>query len=207
MTGPVATFRAVLPTALGLVLAGCVCGCERAMVNAPAALAPPITPSPNAELADRWYHNWETQDDVLAGSDVDDMFFILGLRGRDWRQPEGPDGYPVRVCLLNRVGQYVHAEGALYAFLVQAPADPYAHRALCAWSVLPEEAERHFRQDKTPGYLLRLDWGPTPPQADGGLMLVIRWVSRDGKYRVTRHLAFMDGTSHVIQTTTRPQAP
>ena len=207
MMTPAATYRATLPAA-ALLLAAWMPGCNGTSISPGADVAPPITPGPDANLPEQWYRGWETEQDVLAGSEVDDMFFILGTRGRDWREPDGPDGYPVRVCLLNGLGQPIRADGGLQAFLVHAPADPHSNKALYAWSVPPDLARRRFRKDKIPGYLLQLDWGANPPQAGGDFMLVIRWTSTDQRHRVTRNIVFKDRIRHAIEpTTTRPRAP
>ena len=207
MTTPADTFRTTLAAA-ALLLATWVSGCNGTGRSPSADVAPPIMPGLDANLPEQWYHGWETEKDALAGSEVDDMFFILGTRGRDWREPEGPDGYPVRVCLLNGLGQPIQVDGAIQAFLVHAPADPRANKALYAWSIRPGLTRRRFRKDKIAGYLLQLDWGPNPPQAGGDFMLVIRWTSSDRRHRVTRNIVFKDRIRHVIETTTtRPQAP
>ena len=115
------TSRGTLAVGLAVLLATCALGCDGAQGRTGTNLAPPIAPSRNEALADRWYHAWEKQEDVVADSEVRDMFFVLGTRGRDWRKPEGPDGYPVRVFLLDGLGRPIRAEGALHAFLVSSP--------------------------------------------------------------------------------------
>ena len=202
------TSRGTLAVGLAVLLATCALGCDGAQGRTGTNLAPPIAPSRNEALADRWYHAWEKQEDVVADSEVRDMFFVLGTRGRDWRKPEGPDGYPVRVFLLDGLGRPIRAEGALHAFLVSSPLDVREKRPICAWSVSAEQTGKFFQEERIPGYLLRFDWGAGPPQATAEFMLVIRWVSSDGKCRVTRNIVFNDRIEHVITTTTsRPKAP
>ena len=199
------TFRGILPGVLGLLLATCGVGCNAAQRGASADLAPPIATSPDTALAGRWYLAWEEQSDVLGGGEVRDMFFVLGSRGRNWREPDGPDGYPVRVSLLDGLARPIRAEGTLLAFLVHAPLDAYRKKALHAWSISPQQTEKCFREDRIPGYLLRLDWGENPPSESGIFMLVIRWSSKDGTRRITRNLVFNDGMEHAITTTSRPK--
>lgn len=202
------TYRRILAIVAGLLGMGCAAGCSGPGAAPAVNLAPPVTPRADADLARRWYYEWEGQPDAVAGGVVRDISIVLTSRGRDWRQPEGPDGYPVRVFLLNGLDQYVRADGAIQAFLVYAPLDPHRNKALCAWSIDAEEARRHFRQDKVAGYLLRLDWGASPPARTGTFMLVIRWISKDGQQRLTRNIVFNDRIEHVITTTTsRPSAP
>lgn len=202
------TFRRILPLALGLLLPACGVGCSGAQGRANADLAPPIAPSPDPDLARRWYHGWENEGDLIAGSAVRDMSFTLTSRGRDWRPPGGPDGHPVRVFLLNSLDQYVREDGSFQAFLVHSPFDPYRKRALYAWSVSAEAAKDYFRQDRVAGYLLRLDWGQDLPPGSGTFMLVIRWSGKDGNHRITRNIVFPDRIEHAITTTTsRPKEP
>jgi len=204
MTGAVRIFRSALPAALAMLVAA---GCNGSATATTGGIGPPIAPSPDAGLAERWYYDWEEEGDLLVDGQVRDMLFSLSTRGRDWREPEGPDGFPVRVFLLDVLGRPVRGGGSLRAFLVQWPHDPAAKKGLYAWSIEPEQAQRCFRQDKVPGYLMRLDWGEAPPGRDGEFMLVIRWISSDGKHRVTRNLVFQDRIRHETTTTTRPQRP
>ena len=190
---------------LAAAIAACAAGCNP---DAGAGgLAPPVRPSADAELARRWYYQWEMQEDILAGGEVRDMYFVLGTRGRDWREASGPDGYPVRVFLLDELGRSIRAEGSLQGLLVRAPHDARANEALHALSIDPEGTRRRFRLDRIPGYLLRLDWGAGPP-GRGEFMLVIRWISADGGRRVTRNLVFPDRIEHHEEiTTTRAAQP
>jgi len=195
---------ATLLAAVGLSLLVWTSGCGGGA--APAAIpAPPVTAPVDADLASRWYYAWEREGDLLPPDGrVRDMFFILDVRGREWREPTGPDGYAVRVCLLDAEGRPIRADGALKAFLVYAPFDVDDKKALLAWSIDRQRAGRHFRQDQMPGYLLRLDWDGGSPPPGGEFMLVIRWLGDDGKYRLTRNIVFKDRIDDAISTTTRP---
>ena len=206
MTAAPATLRLLLAGVLAALAASA--GCNGSAMLVADRLAEPIAPAGDPALAHRWYYAWERQKDQLSGCDVTDMLIILGTRGRDWRAPGGPDGYPVRVCLLDRTDRPIRRDGTFNGFLVAAPTHPDAHRALWAWSVPTRAAGRHYRKDRIPGYLLRLDWGDTGPDTGGDFMLVIRWISRDAKWRLTRHIVFKDLVKHARPTlTTRPASP
>ncbi len=200
-------FGGIAAAAACLLLAAFAAGCNGA--GGASRLGPAVAPSSDPTLARRWYYGWAEQEDVLTDCPVRRISVALTSRGRDWRPPEGPDGYAVRVFLLDHLDRYIRADGTLQAFVVQAPFDPYAKKALYAWSVSADEAAGYFRKDKVAGYLLRLDWGDDPAAPRGTFMLVVRWVSKDGKCRIMAEpLVFEDRIEHEITTTTsRPSQP
>jgi hypothetical protein len=119
------------------------------------------------------------------------MLFILGTRGRDWRQPAGPDGYVLRAILLDENDKPVRADGMFRAFVVAGPNARDA-RAVKAWRIGPEQAARRFSEDQWPGYLLELDWLDGLPTRHGVFMLVVRWRGPDETARFTRNVIFED---------------
>ncbi|MFW6061277.1 MAG: hypothetical protein ACOC93_00560 [Planctomycetota bacterium] len=149
-------------------------------------------------IAQRWYYGWVEQQDVTTECPVQDMLLVLSTRNREWRVPEGPDGYVLRAVLLDEQGSPTQAEGAFQAFAVWHPGRP-DHEALYAWSIPPELAEQRYSGGMLPGYVLELDWGvkhaPPPP---GEAMVVVRWQSGDGTCRLTRNVVFEDRIDYGI---------
>jgi len=170
-------------------LAGCAE--PEAAPSAVTGLAPALEPSPSADLADEWYHGWVDQEDIASGTPVRDMILIMSMSGRDWRWPEGADGYVLRAVLLDSTDKPIDAGGELSAFLVQEPSRPEA-KALYAWSLNRQETRARFRRGVVSGYLLQLDWGDRPPARGGTFMLVVRWTADDGAGRITRNIIFED---------------
>jgi len=186
--------------AMGALLAASLWGCAgRPLADAP--LSPPLDPAPSsAGLAAEWYFAWEAQEDILAASGPQSMLLIASGEGREWRSPPGPDGYVVRVVLLDDEGRPTRADGEFQAFVVRQPAGPEPE-PLLAWSVTEDQAAERYRQGITAGYLLELDWGPMVRPVPGHKMLVVRWLGPK-QQRITRNVAFDDRMEYGIQTTT-----
>lgn len=193
-------------TLLGLILTSGVflCGCKQPEFNPGQDIIPPppIKPLADETMPLAWYYDWVDQED-RKGPEVDDMLFILSARGRSWREPAGPDGYAIRAILLDSNGQPTKVSGKIRVFVVQDP-DRKDALPLFAWQLDCPETERRFVKDGWPGYLLQLDWEKGPSKASGTYMLVVRWVSADGKLRFTRNVVFEDVIGHEVTTTTRP---
>jgi len=164
--------------------------------------APPVLPI-QAEMADRWYRQWAYEEDI-PGREVRGMSFSMSMSGRDWREPEGPDGYAIRVYLYDALSRTVKADGMLQVILVAAPG-PGA-RPLFAWSIDAGRMPEHFRPSKPPGYLLQLDWGAAAPPPAGSALLAVKWTSLDGSSCFIQNIIFKDRIRHAITTTTRPVA-
>jgi len=190
----------MLVAALALV-APSVGGCAGNPLTQP-PFAPPVMPRPQQTIARQWYHQWEKEADVIEQQAVQDMLLILGTRGREWRIPEGPDGYVLRVVLLDEKGRPIRQDGALQAFMVHHPAGPEP-KAMFAWSLDSDQAARRYDEGTVPGYLLQLDWGvPDAPMPAGLVMLVVRWIGPRGDNILTRNVVFEDRIRDGIQTTT-----
>ena len=180
--------------AVGLV--GCA---GRPLIDTP--LSPPLSPapSPGAQAA-QWYFAWEAQGDLIEPSGPQGMLLICSGEGREWRSPSGPDGYVVRVVLLDAKGRPVRSDGEFQAFLVHEPAGPDPD-PLLAWSVPKSEATQRYHEGITAGYLLELDWGTDIRPPRGQKMLVIRWLGSE-QQRITRNVAFEDRMEYGIETQT-----
>jgi len=185
-TGPA---TAALALAAALVAAP---GCDPSGPNVRMRpFPPPAEPLAQPELAEQWYYGWVTDRDVLDPAGVRDMIVIGTTAGRDWRPPDGPDGYALRAVLLDAAGEATRAPGSFKAFLVQEPARSTS-RAIRAWWIRPDEAAERYAPGIMPGYVLQLDWGPEPPPPHGTYMLVVRWEARDANYRFTRNMVFAE---------------
>ncbi len=189
--------------ALGAWLGG-LAGCGGAADGLTPEQAPlPIRPVSDPQVAPDWYYGWVTQEDRTPDGAPREMLLISTTRGRDWRPPDGPDGYALRAVLLDRSGRAVRAPGSFRVFLVREP-DRATSEALLAWEIPPDEAARRFHEGILDGYVLQLDcgWGPpgVPPAQPaagplprpGAYMLVVRWTAADGSGQVTRTVAFQD---------------
>jgi len=191
--------EAVVLAAVALA-ASVVGGCAGRRLTAP-PFAPPVMPLPQQTVARQWYRQWENEADIIEGQPVRDMLLILGTRGREWRMPEGPDGYVLRVVLLDEKGRPIRRDGSFQAFMVHRPAGPEP-RAMFAWTVDSEQAARRFQEGNVPGYLLQLDWGAADsPMPEGLVMLVVRWIGPGGVNILTRNVVFEDRIQDGIETT------
>ncbi len=194
------TFPRIIQAVLAAFLIA-VAGCATVEPRGP--FPPPVQPISDPLVARQWYYGWEKQENLLSTDQPVDIQLFLTMRGRDWRSPDGPDGYAIRVCLLDETDQYVRAKGRLKAFVVHEPARATS-RALHAWQVPADEAERRIRGAPV-GYILQLDWGDATPPRRGTCMLVVRWESQDGSCRLTKNYVFEDLIPNAsVETTTRP---
>lgn len=162
----------------------------------------PVMAQDDRQLAQDWYETWAGQVDA-PGQDVRDLVFFLGVRGRDWRSPRGPDGYIMRVVLAGPGDKPVAAEGSLKLVLVESPGQQTA-RAVCSWLIEADEAKRRFRPDRLSGYVLRLDWCDGPSQQGGTFMLIVRWTSQDRTSWFTRNIVFEEQAIREMAPTTKP---
>jgi len=177
------------------VLLACLAGCdESVMLKArpkPSPLAPPVEPAEAPGLAKLWYYGWVNEHDEIEDGDVRAMILVGPTSGRDWRHPAGPDGWAVRIVLLDHRGKPVRAPGTIEVFAVRDPERPTSE-ALYAWRLDEAETARRYRMGWAPGYVLELDWGRRRPTRGGTFMLVVRWTRADGRNRLTRNCVFED---------------
>ncbi len=186
--------KTIPAAALACLLAA---GCSGRTLVAP-PLAPPIGPTGTDDLAEERYYEWVDESDVTEGSPVKEMVLMLGVAGREWREPAGPDGYVLRALLLDDEGRPSREEGRFEVFAVVHPAGPEP-RPLAAWNITVEQADDRFRGGITPGYLLELDWGRPDPTPEGLTMVVVRWMDEDREYRITRNVVFEDMAGDVLR--------
>ena len=189
---------------VGLVAAGLVLlvGCAGRKVDLRPVM--PVRPARDPRQAARWYHQWEHQPDLIS-EDIRRMELILSVLGRRRRARGERVVYSARAILVDEQGTPAkEVQGCLQAFLVEYPDDPDRYKAVKAWELDVAETHRRFVRVPMSGYALQLDWGDGPPPRPVQHMLVIRWVSKDGRSRFTRNVRFDEGITYEISTTTRP---
>jgi len=166
-------------------------------------LIAPILPagekdSDKNKIATKWYIDWADEGDI-SDKDIKDFLFIASPKGRDWRAPAGPDGYLLRVILLDRDEKPCRKDGRIQAFLIRNHGSRDAE-PICAWDISPTMLSDYYDESAWPGYVLPLDWGKGPKKTDGCYLLVIRWISPDGKARLTRNTIFEEAVA--VETNT-----
>lgn len=192
---------------INLILLAClggiftVTGCSVPPPETPVETIRPVMSLNNPEIAKNWFFKWANQQDI-ADKTVKDMVFLSSTKGRNWRQPDGPDGCLLRMILLDADGKPVFEPGTIRAFLVKNP-----HRndasVVAGWQLDIKQCETYFDDTQFSGFVLPLDWGDGPGRG-GLMMIVIRWENADGNARFTRNSVFEDTIVSQTSTYSRP---
>lgn len=176
-------------------------GCSTPTADAPSNIISPVSPLSDQKIPRNWYLQWAQQRDI-ADKIVKDVVFLSSSKGRDWRDPSGPDGCLIRVILLDADGNPVYVPGRIRAFLIKDP-DRNDASVISGWQIGPNEAQHYYDDNDFSGYVLPLDWGQGP-ESSGLLMLVVRWESPDGRARLTRNSIFEENIVAETSTYSRP---
>lgn len=184
-----------------------VCGCTTKVPQvADENKISPILPTGDEKdlkkIAAKLYIDWADEGDI-SDKDVKDFLFIASPKGRDWRAPVGPDGYLLRIILLDRDEKPIRKDGRIQAFLVRNHGDKNAE-AVCAWDIPQEAMDDYYDDSDWPGYVLPLDWGKGQETPEGCYLLVIRWTGPDGKARLTRNTIFEEAVAVETNTYRKP---
>ena len=179
------------------------CGCSTAVPKVTAKdTISPVMPVAEKDFNKNWYIDWADEGDI-SDKDVKDFLFIASPKGRDWRAPAGPDGYLLRVILLDRDEKPIRKDGSIQAFLVRNHGEKNAY-VMCAWDISQATAATYYDESAWPGYVLPLDWGKGPEKPEGCYLLVIRWTGPDGKSRLTRNTIFEEAVAIETNTFRKP---
>jgi len=128
--------------------------------------------------------------------------------GREFRSPEGPDGYVLRIIPLDdrERARRISAEALVVlrregTASAAPPAPP-----LRAWRIAAGRLEHYWMQSRLlPSYVLRLDWGDPPPERGNyrlGVYLTFR--GQGGPEVICREIPFQEASSREAAATDRP---
>ena len=178
----------LLPIASVIIVAVLSAGCAAPVANNNIAACdkPGVPVEPQVTPAKWTYDDFCKQDCQIpaAGDAVAEIALSYLSRGRDFREPEGPDGYVLRMVLMDEGYNSVAVEGdlivALFAELAEEE-NQAALRPLRYWQLPGRFFSRYWLKGKLlNSYLLRLDWGPDE-MPKGNYILAVRLRYKQGQ--------------------------
>ena len=165
-----------------------ISGCQSSKApDQPLRLAEPIAPQAETIL-EPWNDCFEKPQPSGQKRLVTEMLLSYLNRGRDFRGPQGPDGYLLRVILLDRNSRPVRIPAdvtvALFAETGQKNY-PARDRPVRLWQIRASNLDEYWTPSNLlDSYLFRLDWGPVGP-GPGNYRFLVRLSYKQQNIRET----------------------
>jgi len=187
----------------GVLLIAWLCAsCETSPKATPPVLAPPVNALPQNDLLGRQSISQVKECFGMTAQPsekdpVTELLLIYVSSGRDFRAPEGPDGYLFRIVPLEKSYHPKPAKAkvtiALYRDQELDNNQPLSE-PLRIWQIPRQQIENHWviSQDLD-GYLFRLDWGLQGP-GPGNYRFLVRfdYFHNEKNITICRAMPFQD---------------